>query len=208
MRKKTMFFGIYAGSAIALFSFREPLIRWIEMENTWYLNVLTALIALLVAIIPVIPYGIVAAILGAKYGSFLGAGINIVVSVAAAIILFGLVRGTFTEEGRYKIAHLKGVSFLTKLAERKAFMSILFARLLPIVPAQAINAFAAITKMPWKPYIYATILGKIPFILLVTLIGDQFFNETNYKEIAFSSMVYLLFLGVVYGIYRLYTNKK
>ncbi|OXS54965.1 hypothetical protein B1A99_24605 [Cohnella sp. CIP 111063] len=207
MRRKFFFLTLYVGSAVAIFTFREPLTRWMETESTWYMDVLICLFALLVAIVPAFPYGVVAVILGAKYGSALGTGINIIVSVLAAIILFGLIRGTFTAEGRHKIAHFKGVTFLTEFTERNAFMTILFARLLPIVPAQVINAYAALTKMPWKPYFYATLLGKIPFILLVTLIGDQFFNEANYRGIAYIVAVYVLFLSFVYGLFRFYTRK-
>jgi uncharacterized membrane protein YdjX (TVP38/TMEM64 family) len=208
MLKKSLIFGIYILVAVALAVYRVPLIQWMESDAVWYLDILIGLAGLLIALVPAIPYGIVAVIIGAKYGAIIGSGVNIVISVSAAVIMFIYVRAAFSEEGRHKTANMKGVIYFTTFAERNPVFAILFARLLPIIPAQIINIIAAITRIPWKLYLYATILGKIPFILLVTLLGDQFIHASDFKGTIISLSVYGFFLLVVYWIYRIYSKSN
>lgn len=202
MIKKSLIIGIYILAAIAIAVYRGPLIQWMNLDTVWYLDILIGLTGLLIALVPAIPYGIAAVAIGAKYGAITGSCINIVISVLAAVILFIVVRVAFSEEGRRKAANMKGVAYFTAFAERNPFFAILFARLLPILPAQAVNIFAAITRIPLKLYLYATILGKIPFILLVTLLGDQFNKAPDFKGTMITLSVYGFFLLAVYMIYR------
>ncbi|XID94474.1 TVP38/TMEM64 family protein [Paenibacillaceae bacterium WGS1546] len=208
MSKKIVFFGFYAVSAILLILYRGPLVRWMESDAYGFQDLYVLLAALLIATVPALPYGIVAAAIGAKYGTLAGAAINIAISSAAALLLFAAIRIAFSERGRERIANVKGIAFLTRLAERDAFMAILFARLLPIVPAQAINIFAAVTKMSWKPYAIATVVGKLPFTLTATLLGDRIFRASDPKGIAVALAVYAAFLAAAYGAYRLYGARK
>jgi uncharacterized membrane protein YdjX (TVP38/TMEM64 family) len=208
MLKKVLILGIYLLAAVALAVYRGPLIRWMESDTVWYLDILIGFVGLLIALVPAIPYGIVAVIMGAKYGAVMGSGVNIVISVSAAVFLFLFVRAAFTEEGRRKTANMRGVATFTEFAERNPFYSILFARLLPILPAQAINIFAAITRIPLKLYFFASLLGKIPFILLVTLLGDQFIHAPDFKGTIITLSVYGIFLLAVYEIYRNHSNSN
>jgi uncharacterized membrane protein YdjX (TVP38/TMEM64 family) len=204
MLKKSLFIGIYILAAVALALYRGPLILWMDTETVWYLDILICLIGLLIALVPAIPYGLVAVVIGAKYGTIVGTGVNIAISVLAAVILFIIVRAAFSEEGRRKTANRRGVASFTTFVERNPFFAILFARLLPILPAQSVNIFAAITRIPLKLYLYATIIGKIPFILLVTLLGDQFINAPDFNGTIITLSLYGIFLFAVYLIYRIY----
>ncbi|TFE24960.1 TVP38/TMEM64 family protein [Cohnella luojiensis] len=202
MLKKCLIIGLYILAAISHTVYRGPLILWMSSDTVWYFDILIFLSALLIAIVPAIPYGIVAVVIGAKYGAMIGACVNIAISVLGAIIMFIFVRAAFSEEGRLKTANRRGIKFFTKYAERNPFFAVLFARLLPLIPAQAINIFAAIMRIPWKLYLYATILGKIPFILLVSLLGAQFLNAPDFKVTIIIISVYGFFLLAVYGLYR------
>jgi uncharacterized membrane protein YdjX (TVP38/TMEM64 family) len=204
--KKSFFIGIYILAAVVLALYRGPLIRWMETESVWYLDILIWLVGLLIALVPAIPYGLVAVVIGAKYGAIVGTGVNIAISVLAAVILFIIVRSAFSEERRRKTANMRGVAAFTIFVERNPFFAILFARLLPILPAQAVNIFAAITRIPLKLYLYATIIGKIPFILLVTLLGDQFINAPDFNGTIITLSLYGIFLLAVYLIFRNYSK--
>lgn len=200
--KKEVLIGVYVLAAGLLLVFRNPLIRWMETDSLGNQDVFIVLIGLAIAIVPAIPYGIVAAVFGAKYGPIAGTILNVLISVGAAMILFMLIRYVFTAEGRAKAAKMKGIRVLTSYAEQNAFLTILFARMLPIVPAQAVNIFAAITRISWIPYLLATILGKIPFLVMVTLLGDSIIQDADFNEILMIAGGYVLFLAVIYGVYR------
>ncbi|WP_161793353.1 TVP38/TMEM64 family protein [Cohnella kolymensis] len=205
--KKVGVIGIYTVAALLLWLNRSSLILWMESDTEWYRNILIVLLALVIAIVPALPYGIVAAVMGAKFGAFTGSLLNVTISVLAALILFMLVRRTFSEQQRTKAANVKGIRFLTKFTETNPFFTILFARLLPIVPAQAVNIYAAITRIAWKPYIIATAIGKVPFIIMVTLLGDRFLQNADFREVFIIVGLYAVFIGVVYVVYRFYVHR-
>jgi uncharacterized membrane protein YdjX (TVP38/TMEM64 family) len=130
-------------------------------------------IAFLIAIVPAIPYGLLAALLGAKYGLVPGSIINLTLSSLAAITMFILVRYTFNPEQRRQASDLRWLSRLTALFERSPFLAVMFARMLPFIPAQAINVLAAVTRMNLVLFAVATILGKIPFMVAATMLGER-----------------------------------
>jgi len=206
--KKFIFGGTYGAAAVLLFVYRHAIMDWIDSDTVWHQDVLIALIALVIAVIPAIPYGVIAAVFGAKYGAVAGSAINLTISSLAAIILFSWIRYTFSEESRLKAARMRGVRRLTDYAERHAFFAILFARLLPVVPAQLINIYAAVTRMKWLPYIAATVLGKTPYLIAVTLLGDRAFQQSGFAELATISSLYAGFVLVVFAISRIVGNKR
>lgn len=206
--KKAWLIGSYAIAAVILIVYRDPLVIWIESGSNRNDDLLVWIIGLLVAVVPVLPYGIVAAVIGAKYGIVVGTFVNVAISVLAAMILFSAVRLTFSKEERAKASQAKGLRKMTVLVERNAFFAIFFARLLPIVPAQAVNIYAAVTRIPWFHYLVATIFGKIPFIILVTLLGNRFFQDANIKEMAIIVGIYGALIGLVYGVYRFYVKEN
>lgn len=181
--------------------------KWMALDSIWYHDVLVAFACLIIAVVPAIPYGVIAAIIGAKYGFAAGAALNLIISVTASIVLFLLVRLFFSEEGRVKTANRKGFRMLTQYAEHNAFFTVFFARTLPIVPAQVVNVLAAVTRMPLQPFIWGTIIGKIPYLATVTLVGDQVMKNADITQLIILAAGYLLFVCLVYGIYRLYFQK-
>ncbi|MBN2981804.1 TVP38/TMEM64 family protein [Cohnella algarum] len=206
--KKVLVMGAYAAAVVILIINRDSLVSWMEADLEGYQHILMWLAGLIIAVVPALPYGIVAAVFGAKYGLLTGSLLNIGISVLGAIILFALVRRTFSQEERAKASKVKGLHYLTDFTENHAFLTILIARLLPIVPAQAVAIFAAITKIAWIPYLSATILGKIPFLLFITLLGDRFYRYESTNEIFMIVIGYGMFLAVVYVIYRRYWKSK
>ncbi|WEK55952.1 MAG: VTT domain-containing protein [Candidatus Cohnella colombiensis] len=202
--KKIWLFTVYAIAAWLLIINRKPLIGWMESESYWQQNILIVLIGLIIAIVPAIPYGLMAAVLGAKFGPVTGTILNVFISAGAAMILFLLIRHTFSAEGRARAAKMKGIRYLTDYTERNAFFSIFFARTIPIVPAQAVNIFAAVTQISWVPYLLATVLGKIPFIVMVTLLGDRFFQNADLGQMMIITGPYGIFIMLVFAGYRFF----
>ncbi|QJD83067.1 TVP38/TMEM64 family protein [Cohnella herbarum] len=174
--KKRIVFVIYLATAVLLFVYRNSLLQWIEADSSWEADILLFAVAFLIAVVPAIPYGILAALLGAKYGIVSGSVINLIISSSAAVALFLLVRYTFNPEQRQRAFDIKGISRLTALFDRSPFLAVMIARMLPFIPAQVINILASVTHMKLIPFALASIVGKIPFIFAVTLFGDRLLN--------------------------------
>lgn len=200
--KKDWILAAYLLIASLLLIFRVQLMSWLESDAPWYQDIFVIVLAFIIALVPALPYAIAAVIIGAKYGTVIGAAINVTISVLAAIVLFAIVRYVVTPEYRQKASGIKGISHLTSFTEGNAFIAILFARLLPFVPAQAVNIYASLTRMQWKPYIYATVLGKLPFVITVSLFGDRIMTNSEPQDWLWIGLGYGLFLLMVFWIYR------
>lgn len=51
--------------------------------------------------------------------------------------------------------------------------SILIARVFPVIPSVLIAIFCGLTRMPWKKYVFLTLLGAFLKALLLALVGWQ-----------------------------------
>jgi uncharacterized membrane protein YdjX (TVP38/TMEM64 family) len=109
---------------------------------------------------------VVAGIIGAKYGPFIGGILNVLSSTLAAGLLFVLVRLVFQEQGIRLLAKFKRVDQFTTLMERNAFFAVLLARLIPFVPAAFVNVYTAISRMRVGTFVAATLIGKIPVMFV------------------------------------------
>ncbi|SFE02865.1 Uncharacterized membrane protein YdjX, TVP38/TMEM64 family, SNARE-associated domain [Paenibacillus catalpae] len=177
---------------------KEQFITWIQRRDSTNIMVIL-IIATLFALFPVVPYGLVAGALGAKFGFFTGGVINILASSCAAFIMFLIFRYTFSGPARRIIVRYKRVERFTKMFEANAFLAVLFARLIPIIPAQVVNIYSAISRIKFITFTLATVLGKIPIMMTFALLGDQFFTNTTNSVITVA--LYLGFLLLVYVIY-------
>ncbi|WP_164826773.1 TVP38/TMEM64 family protein, partial [Paenibacillus alginolyticus] len=160
----------------------------------------------LLALIPVVPYGVVAGIIGAKYGPFIGGILNVLSSTVAAALLFLLVRVVFQEQGIRFLAKFKRIDQFTTLMERNAFFAVLLARLIPFVPAAFVNVYTAISRMRFSPFVAATLLGKIPVMFVFAFIGDQLLSDLS--NVLWISLIYMGFLLLVSLVYRWLRKRK
>ena len=128
----------YVAAIIVIVMNKDPILRWLDDESANNLLLLFGA-AVLLALIPIVPYGVVAGIMGAKYGPFWGGFLNVISSTLAAALLFLSVRTVFQEQGRRLLSKYKRMDRFTELMERNAFLAVLTVRLIPFVPAAAVN---------------------------------------------------------------------
>jgi len=199
-KNKWLLVALYAIAAALCIIYRNELLIWIQKPGTPVL-LPALLVATLIALVPVIPYGVVGAVIGAKFGFLVGSFINVAASTIAAVIIFALVRVSFADGTRRLLTRYKNIERFTRYVEEHPFLAVLFARLIPIVPAQAVNIYAGLSKMKLSIFLFATIIGKIPVMITFALAGDQVFKDAKNTLIVIG--VYLAFLLVVFGSYRI-----
>ncbi|MCY9694205.1 TVP38/TMEM64 family protein [Paenibacillus alginolyticus] len=204
MKKWLLFFG-YVIAVIAIILYKDPILGWLHDDTADHF-MLPFGAAVLIALIPVVPYGVIAGIIGGKYGPFLGGMINVLSSTVAAALLFLLVRVVFQEQGIRFLAKFKRIDQFTTLMERNAFFAVLLARLIPFVPAAFVNVYTAISRMRFSPFVAATLLGKIPMMFVFALIGDQLLSDLG--NVLWISLIYMGFLLLVFLVYRWLRKRK
>ncbi|WP_159881432.1 TVP38/TMEM64 family protein [Paenibacillus puerhi] len=198
--KKGLVVLMYAALIAAALFYKEELLRWLGSGDRSDLP-LMLLLSVLLAFVPVVPFGVVGGIMGAKYGFVIGGLLNLAGSSIAAVLMLLLVRVLFRDQGRRYLTRFRSLERFTALYEKRPFLSVLAARLIPILPSPAINIYSGLSRISVAVFAAATVLGKVPVMLVFALVGDTFLTDPIMTAAALA--VYAVFLAVVYAGYKL-----
>lgn len=194
---------VYLSIFIGAIVYKEPISNWIQYGDA-PVSILFP-VAVIIALFPFVPFGIIGGIMGAKYGVLAASIMNVASSSLAAIVMFWLVRLVYAEAGRAYLARYSKTEFITAMFEKNAFFSVFFMRIIPIMPAQIVNVYSAISRMSFISFAAATLLGKIPVMLMFAWIGDQLMSPGRILLIV---SMYAVFLASVYGCYRFWMKGR
>ena len=190
---------IYVLVLIIGFFNSSRIMSWSSNQDMTFLPYMFPL-SVFIGLFPVIPFGLFAGIMGAKYGPIWGAFINWTGSFGSALLMFLYVRYGYQKKGREFLARFQQLDRFTSVFERSAFMAVLFARLIPIIPSPVITIYSAISMISVLSFALATAIGKIPTMLVYSFLGDQVF--TDVRRTIITVLVYASFIGIAYLIYR------
>jgi uncharacterized membrane protein YdjX (TVP38/TMEM64 family) len=205
MYKKLSIAILYLGIAYIIYVYGELILDWIEHARIEHIPI-TATVATIMALFPIIPYPIVGGFIGAAYGPALGGFVTWLGSTLASLIMFLVVRYGYQDWGLHILHKYRTLGKLTILFEKNAFLTILFTRLIPIIPSIIVNIYSALSRVSFVSYALASSIGKIPAMLLFALVGDQLL--TNPKNIIIIIVVYGVFLAVTFYFYNLWKKNN
>ena len=175
---------------------KDTLLGWIKSGEVSLGTML--LIVTGVACVPVIPFSVVIGTMGYVYGPLLGAVISLIGAWLAALIVYGVFRYVLRDKARLLLGRHRLTEQWTSLVERHPFRSIMLARLMPIVPQQAINLYSAAVPIPFVSYAGASLIGKMPSMFMFAFIGGRLSGDKYSLFIAigvYTGFVLLLFAG-------------
>jgi uncharacterized membrane protein YdjX (TVP38/TMEM64 family) len=131
-----------------------------------------ALAALIVAH-AVLPYpaGLATAAAGYVYGFALAAPLVLAAWLASALAAYGVARGP----GRGLAVRLAGrrLAAAERQVTRAGAIGLLAARLVPVIPFNAVCYASGILRVPLRTYTWTTLVGIAPFTLGVTYLGSR-----------------------------------
>jgi uncharacterized membrane protein YdjX (TVP38/TMEM64 family) len=207
MKKTLTFIGIYILILYFVYINHREILEWIT-ESDPSLLPLMFLFSTLFGVIPVIPFSVFAGMMGSKYGLIIGASINWFGTVAASVIIYLLARYGFSEYFTNYLKRFRGITKFNELIRRNAFMAILFTRLIPIVPPPVVNVYSGLIKINLVTYTVATIVGKLPGMILYAFVGDRLFSSL--QDLLYGLVYYILFLLLILIVYFFWnkTNKN
>lgn len=96
-------------------------------------------------------------------------------------------------QGRFK-------SLDEKLGQR-GFPMVLFFRAVPIVPYEVLNYVAGLSKIRFRDYFWATLLGFIPGVTISVFFGDSLASLRSHPERFILALVALILLFVIPIVY-------
>ena len=173
------------------------LAEYLRSFGLWSIAI-TLLLFIIMTFTIVFPFMILSGAAGIMYGLFWGTIISWMGEVAGAVIMFIFARCFLRKsiEGWiHKSDYLKQVD---DYSEAKGFKALLIARLMPLAPSGIITAIAAISRISSRDFFLATLIGKLPPVVIKVLLGHDivFAGENMTRLIVVASLVVVVYIGL------------
>lgn len=141
---------------------------------------------------PIAPLSLAA---GLAFGRVLGALYLITAATIGTSATFMLSRYF----GRGLVEKILGKKFksLDEKLAKFGFVTILFLRLIPLVPYEVLNYTSGLSTIRFKDYFLATFLGLIPGVVVATFLGSSLVETRSFKDIFTPKFLIALGLMIV-----------
>lgn len=145
---------------------------------------------------PALPFTIAG---GALFGHFVGSALSWAAALAGTILGYWLARGVGRDAARRWLAKRRVGEALTESA---SFQTLLYLRLVPVVPLSVVNFTAGLARARFGSYVIATAIGILPATIVFAYFADSLVRGLEgarthaYGDIAIASTL-LLALSLV-----------
>lgn len=130
---------------------------------------------------PFVPFVLVAGANVAIFGVEWGFVVNYSMSCIGAILAFYVARYYARDWVDRKISHSPFAQAFNQRLSTDGFFYILMGRLIPILPSSAVSFGAGLTQISFRDYFWATLIGKIPIIILESWIAHDLIHFQKNK---------------------------
>ena len=180
----------------------ERITEMIEESPQWAPVVFILLyIIATIAFFPATPLSLAA---GALFGAFFGS-IYILIGATIGASLAFLVSRFLLQESVVHIVErrIPRLEHYAQAMETNGFLTVLLFRLVPLFPFNILNFGLGITKVPFREYVAATMLGMIPGTLTLSFLGGAFLSG-SVRDMVIGGVMYtgLASIGVIYNRYK------
>ena len=136
---------------------------------------------------------------GSIFGVWLGTLVALIGNTIGAILAFLLSRYIFKENAQSLIAQYPKIEKYVTQLETKGLSTILFLRLVPLFPFNAINFLLGVTPVSLRTYALGSLFGMIPGTFLFVYLGGSL-RKLSPLNIALSviGICILIVIGRIY----------
>ncbi|MFD0680434.1 MULTISPECIES: TVP38/TMEM64 family protein [unclassified Paenibacillus] len=177
-----------------------------DVLNSWGLwgRLAGAMLIFVQTVLPFIPFVVIAGANVLIFGFWLGFLVNYAASVLGAIVFFWIARHYAKDWVETKLEKYAYLNKINDKLENHGFLYITIGRIIPVLPSFGINLAAAVMKVRTRDFVMGTIVGKVPIILLESLIGHDllYFHQYKGRFLVLSA----LFIGLIL-VGNVYKNK-
>lgn len=186
---------------------KDELLHLVKQGGTVSLFISMLLVAICV-FFPVIPFPVLAGVIGAVYGAAEGVLISLAGAMVGTMGFFILSRYGFRDLAEKNLTKYPKVREYEEFLNRNSFVAILTCRLIPIIPAPVVNIICGLSHVKWITFLIASTLGKIPNILILSYAGSIFSNNKLYSIGIYGCYLVIIFLINFVIIYRRTSQKS
>lgn len=180
---------------------KEELLHLVKHGGFQSIFISMVLVAICV-FFPVIPFPVSAGMIGAVFGTAQGMVITLTGAMVGTTAFFFLSRYGFRDFALEKLIKYPKVQEYEQFLNKNSFIAILISRLIPIIPAPVVNIICGLSQVKWLTFFTASIIGKIPNILLLSYAGASFSTNKLYSFGLYGAYMIIIFLINFVIIYR------
>jgi uncharacterized membrane protein YdjX (TVP38/TMEM64 family) len=139
------------------------------------------------------PGAVLTAAGGAAFGAALGTVLAVIGATIGASGAFLIGR----RAGREQVEQIAGgrIGTIDRWLARRGFLAVLYVRLIPVIPFNALNYAAGVTAVRTRDYVLGTALGVVPGAFAYAALGSSLGDPTSPEFIAALALVILLAVG-------------
>lgn len=193
----------FYGQMLKLATSKDALIAYLQGFGSWAM-VVSFCLDVLINAVGFLPSIFISTANGLVFGLPWGITISWLAETVGVIISFLLMRFFFRSAAENLIEKSNALQHLDKASGKDGFWWMLFARALPYFPSGLLTAVGAISRISFKDYVIANLIGKFPATALEVVIGHDLVNlQEHYKRLAI-----WVVLGIVIFLAVKYWNRK
>lgn len=151
---------------------------------------------------PVIPFPVLAGVIGSAFGTTQGVIISLSGAMAGTMGFFFLSKYGFRDYAQSKLMNYPKVQEYEEFLNRNSFVAILTCRLIPIIPAPVVNIICGLSKVKWLTFFTSSTIGKTPNILILSFAGASFSSNKLFSFGLYGGYMLLIFIIYVLILYR------
>jgi uncharacterized membrane protein YdjX (TVP38/TMEM64 family) len=181
--------------SIILFGYtqKDILIELVKQDGP-YAVLISMLMVTICVFFPVVPFTVLGGMIGALFGATEGLFISYTGAMIGTLLFFFISRYGFRDWAQSTLQKYPKVMEYQEILNRNSFIAILVARLIPIIPAPVFNAACGLSKVDWKIFFLASVIGKIPNIFIVSFAGANIIHNKWFSISLYGS--YLLIISM------------
>lgn len=169
------------------------------IANNYTISVLLFFTSCIVFINSPVPLAALLKVLGGFFfGFYAGVTYNILATITACLVGFGISRYTFKES--FEAHYYEKLKKVESEIETNGFYYFLTLRLVMVVPYFFINIIAGISRISFQKYLYSTVLGVIPASLIYANGGNKLEQINSTSELFKSDVVTSLALVALISV--------
>jgi uncharacterized membrane protein YdjX (TVP38/TMEM64 family) len=188
---------LFGGSAYLLYThselFENPRLMKAEVLSWGALGPIAYILLFAVGPSFLVPGAVMTVAGGLAFGAFWGAVWSLVGANLGALIAFwagrflgkNFVEGVFGERFRHLLDRLV----------RNGFFIILYLRIVPVIPYNALNMLAGASPIGFQDYLWASVIGMIPGTVLFALLGDALWHPASPRFFIAVALILCCFAG-------------
>ncbi|HEY2105400.1 MAG TPA: TVP38/TMEM64 family protein [Candidatus Binataceae bacterium] len=140
-----------------------------------------------------VPGAVMTLAAGLAFGTVRGSVFSIIGADLGALVAFGA--GRFLGKGFVNSMFSNRFGDTLDKIARNGFQIILYLRVFPIIPYNALNLLAGASPISFKDYFWASMIGMIPGTILFAFLGNELWHPTSPRFLLALLLIALSFAG-------------